>query len=64
MGDGAPLDPVFAERLGAHVTGELSVRYVAPTPVERPLLGRGRAGRAAPRFLELQGTLAAREFRA
>src|SRR5260370_264928 len=24
-------------------TGELSVRYVNPTPVERPLLGRARA---------------------
>jgi acyl-coenzyme A thioesterase PaaI-like protein len=41
----------------AHVTGELTVRYVKPTPVERPLLGRGRARRAAERYLELEGTL-------
>lgn len=40
-----------------HVTGELTVRYIKPTPVERPLLGRGRATREAPRFLELEGTL-------
>jgi uncharacterized protein (TIGR00369 family) len=40
-----------------HVTGELSVRYVRPTPVERPLVGRGRARRSAARYLELEGTL-------
>jgi acyl-coenzyme A thioesterase PaaI-like protein len=40
-----------------HVTGELSVRYVTPTPVERPLLGRARAVRSAPRYLELEGSL-------
>ena len=40
-----------------HVTGELTVRYVKPTPVERPLLGRGRALRAARQSLELEGTL-------
>jgi acyl-coenzyme A thioesterase PaaI-like protein len=40
-----------------HVTGELTVRYVRPTPVERPLLGRGWATRQTERFLELQGTL-------
>jgi acyl-coenzyme A thioesterase PaaI-like protein len=41
----------------AYVTGELSVRYVKPTPVERPLLGRGRARHGAARYLELEGTL-------
>jgi acyl-coenzyme A thioesterase PaaI-like protein len=40
-----------------HVTGELSVRYVRPTPIERPILGRGRATRAAPKYLEVEGTL-------
>jgi acyl-coenzyme A thioesterase PaaI-like protein len=40
-----------------HVTGELAVRYVRPVPVERPLLGRGRAVREAPKYLELEGTL-------
>jgi len=40
-----------------HVTGELTVRYLKPTPVERPLLGRGRALRAAGKSLELEGTL-------
>lgn len=40
-----------------HVTGELAVRYVKPTPVERPLLGRARATRNAGRYVELRGTL-------
>jgi acyl-coenzyme A thioesterase PaaI-like protein len=40
-----------------HVTGELSVRYVKPTPLERPLLGRGRAVRDAAKYLDLVGTL-------
>ncbi|HEV8441403.1 MAG TPA: PaaI family thioesterase [Methylomirabilota bacterium] len=40
-----------------HITGELTVRYVKPTPVERPLLGHGRAIRDAGRFLELEGAL-------
>jgi acyl-coenzyme A thioesterase PaaI-like protein len=40
-----------------HVTGELSVRYVKPTPVERPLVGRGRAVRAHGRALDLEGSL-------
>ena len=44
----AYLDEVLAGAAVHHtgrlyVTGELSVRYVKPTPVERPLLGRGRA---------------------
>lgn len=40
-----------------HVTGELSVRYVRPTPVERPLLGRGRATAATGRYVAVEGTL-------
>ncbi len=40
-----------------HVTGELTVRYVKPTPVERPLVGRGRAVRANGRSLVLEGSL-------
>ena len=43
----AYLDEVLAGAAVHHtgrlyVTGELSVRYVKPTPVECPLLGRGR----------------------
>jgi acyl-coenzyme A thioesterase PaaI-like protein len=40
-----------------HVTGELSIRYVKPTPVEQPLLGRGRVGQGTGKYLELEGTL-------
>ena len=40
-----------------HVTGELTVRYVRPTPIERPLVGRGRAVRANGRSLDLEGSL-------
>jgi acyl-coenzyme A thioesterase PaaI-like protein len=40
-----------------HWTGELSIRYVRPTPVERPLLGRGRAVRQSGKYLDLEGTL-------
>jgi acyl-coenzyme A thioesterase PaaI-like protein len=40
-----------------HVTGELSVRYIRPTPVDLPLLGRGRAVKDAHRYLDLEGTL-------
>jgi acyl-coenzyme A thioesterase PaaI-like protein len=40
-----------------HWTGELSVRYVRPTPVERPLLGRAGAVRQSERYLDLEGTL-------
>ena len=41
----------------AHVTGELSVRYVRLTPVERPLVGRGRAVKQSGNYLDLEGTL-------
>jgi len=40
-----------------YVTGELSVRYVKPTPVERPLLGRGRATGATRRYIDVEATL-------
>jgi len=40
-----------------HVTGELTVRYVKPTPIERPIVGRGRALRDAGRYVEVEGTL-------
>ncbi len=51
----AYLDEVLAGAAVHHtgrlyVTGELSVRYVKPTPVEHPLLGRGRATRATPKI--------------
>lgn len=39
------------------VTGELTVRYLRPTPVETPLLGRGRLVGEAGRWLELEGSL-------
>lgn len=40
-----------------HITGELSVRYVRPTPIERPLLGRGRVREDRGRYLDLEGAL-------
>ncbi|HET8577791.1 MAG TPA: PaaI family thioesterase [Methylomirabilota bacterium] len=40
-----------------HVTGELTIRYLKPAPIERPLLGRGRATAEAGRYLDLEGTL-------
>ncbi|MBI4628876.1 MAG: PaaI family thioesterase [Candidatus Rokubacteria bacterium] len=40
-----------------HITGELTVRYLRPTPIERPLQGRGRAGRGAAKYLHLEGSL-------
>ncbi|MCI0546238.1 MAG: PaaI family thioesterase [Candidatus Rokubacteria bacterium] len=46
-----------------HVTGELTVRYVRPTPVERALLGRGRALLDTGKYLELEGTLEELESR-
>ena len=36
---------------------ELSVRYVRRTPVERPLVGRGRAVKQSGKYLDLEGTL-------
>jgi len=40
-----------------HITGELTVRYVRPAPLERPLLGRGRAVKEAGRYVDVAGTL-------
>ena len=42
---------------GMYITGELMVRYVKPTPIERSLLGRGRATKDAERYIDLEGTL-------
>jgi len=56
----AYLDEVLAAAALAHagrvyVTGELTVRYVKPTPVERPLVGRGRLVRDSGKYVDLQG---------
>ena len=39
------------------VTGELTVRYVAPAPLETPLLGRGRLIADHGRYIEVEGSL-------
>ena len=39
------------------VTGELTVRYLAPAPLETPLLGRGRVVSDHGRYLDVEGTL-------
>ena len=39
------------------VTGELTVRYVAPVPLETPLLGRGRLVKDHGRYIDVEGTL-------
>jgi acyl-coenzyme A thioesterase PaaI-like protein len=41
----------------AYVTGELSVRYIKSTPLNRPLLGRGRALKHSTKYLDLEATL-------
>jgi acyl-coenzyme A thioesterase PaaI-like protein len=58
----ACLDEVLAGAAASHggrhyVTGELTVRFLRPTPVERPLLGRARAVSDGGRYLDLEGTL-------
>lgn len=58
----ACLDEVLAGAAVAHTgrphwTGELGVRYVKRTPIERPLLGRGRAVKQSAKYLDLEGTL-------
>jgi acyl-coenzyme A thioesterase PaaI-like protein len=40
-----------------YVTGELTVRYVKAAPLERPLLGRGRAILDSGKYLDLEGTI-------
>ena len=39
------------------VTGELTVRYLAPAPLETPLLGRGRVVTDHGRYVDVEGTL-------
>lgn len=39
------------------VTGELTVRYLAPAPLETPLLGRGRLVADHGRYIDVEGTL-------
>ena len=58
----AYLDEVLAGAAVNHtgrlyVTGELSVRYVKGTPIERPLLGRARAVRDSGKYLDLEGLI-------
>ena len=40
-----------------HVTGELTVRYVKPVPLDTALLGRGWVVRDHGKYLDLEGTL-------
>ena len=39
------------------VTGELTIRYVAPAPLETPLLGRGRLVVDHGRYIDVEGSL-------
>jgi hypothetical protein len=39
------------------MTGELTVRYIKGTPIERPLLGRGRTVRDSGKYVDLAGTI-------
>jgi acyl-coenzyme A thioesterase PaaI-like protein len=58
----AYLDEILAGAAVSHtgrlyVTGELTVRYVMGTPIERPLLGRGRAVRDWGKYIDLEVTI-------
>jgi acyl-coenzyme A thioesterase PaaI-like protein len=58
----AYLDEVLAGAAVSHtgrlyVTGELTVRYVKGVPIERPLLGRGRAVLDSGKYLDLEATI-------
>ena len=58
----ASLDEVLAGAALNHtgrlyVTAELTVRYVKGTPIERPLLGRGRAVLDSGKYLDLEATI-------
>jgi acyl-coenzyme A thioesterase PaaI-like protein len=58
----AYLDEVLAGAAVSHtgrlyVTGELAVRYVKGAPIERPLLGRGRAVLDSGKYLDLEGSI-------
>ena len=39
------------------ITGELTVRYLAPAPLETPLLGRGRLVTDHGHYVDVEGTL-------
>lgn len=41
----------------AAVTGEITVRYVAPVPLETPLLGYGRLVKDHGRYVDVEGDL-------
>ena len=58
----AYMDEVLAgavtERIGrSGVTGELTVRYVRPVPVARPLIGRARAVGVSEKYVDVEGVL-------
>jgi len=58
----AYLDEVLAGAAVNHtgrlyVTGELTVRYVKGTPIERPLLGRGRVVKDSGKYVDLEAHL-------
>ena len=58
----AYLDEILAGAAVSHtgrlyVTGELTVRYVKGTPIERPLLRRGRAVRDWDKYIDLEATI-------
>ena len=40
-----------------HVTGELTVRYIKPVPLDTPLVGRARVVQDHGKYLDLEGTL-------
>jgi acyl-coenzyme A thioesterase PaaI-like protein len=58
----AYLDEVLAGAAVHHtgrlyVTGELTVRYVKGTPIERPLLGRGHAVKDSGKYIDLEAQI-------
>jgi acyl-coenzyme A thioesterase PaaI-like protein len=58
----AYLDEVLAGAAVNHtgrlyLTGELKIRYVKGTPIERPLLGRGRAVLDSGKYLDLEAVI-------
>ena len=58
----AYMDEVLAgavtERIGrSGVTGELTVRYVRPVPVARPLVGRAQAVGVTEKYVDVEGVL-------
>jgi uncharacterized protein (TIGR00369 family) len=40
-----------------YVTGEITVRYVKPVPIETPLIGKGRVVEDHGKYVDLEGTL-------